>query len=542
MSQGSPPSDDPPDGGDQESLANRLWANPPPAPEIPVTPEQDAPPGGPAGEPPEGYPAPSAPSPVSRSGRPRHRRPPTKLLVIVALVVVIGFGVFSLAVTIRAAQAGRRGEQALLQAEQELEAQQVAPAQANLAGASAQFHRMQSDIHAFGPLLSVIKPVPLIGDEVRAVQALATIGTQLSQAGTAVASSAGRIVSLEGDRQAVSPAQAVTVLQGADSTLRAGLVTLSSASSEANALSHDHLIGPVASARAKLEQALPRARSKATATERGLSAALTFAGASGPKTYLVLSQNPDELRPTGGYIGTYGVISANDGSLHLDRYDSIESWTGPRPTDVVPASEVSSIFAIDPRLSQNLADVNDTPDWSAAAQLAVQLWQAGGEQPVDGVVSFTPGLLAGVLAVVGPVTVPEYGQTVTAANALSLIDYYAHTLASQLGANRKDFISDLAEALVPKLLAAPASEWKPLGKALSAAFGAREAMAWSTDASVQSEIDRLHWAGDMPVTKGDFFQDAEFEYAAKNGSALRRSYQDQVVLHADGSADITTTM
>lgn len=540
MSRNQPPSGDPPDG-DGPSFADRLWAGTPPSRETPQVPKEAALPPDPAVEAPGGYSSPNEPYRAARSSFARHR-PPTKFLVVAALVLVVGFGIFILGVTVRAAQAGRRGEQALLRAEQELEAQQVSPAEANLAGASLQFHRMQSDIHALGPLLGATGHVPILGDEVRAVQSLATIGAQLSEAGSTVASSAGRIVTLEGDPQTSSPAQAVTVLQAADRTLRAGLGTLASASSEAKALSHDHLIGPVASARAKLEQALPRAQSKATATERGLSAALTFAGVSGPKTYLVLSQNPDELRPTGGYIGTYGVISANNGTFHLDRYDSVESWTEPRPTDVVPPSEVSSVFAIDPRLSQTLADVNDTPDWSAAAQLAVQLWQAGGEQPVDGVVSFTPALLAGILTVVGPVNVPEYGQTVTAANALPLIDYYAHTLASQLGSHRKDFIAALAEALLPKLLAAPASEWKPLGKALSTSLEAREAMAWSADASVQSEINRLHWAGDMPATKGDFFQDAEFEYAAKNGSTLTRAYADQVSLHPDGSADITTTM
>ena len=42
-------------------------------------------------------------------------------------------------------------------------------------------------------------------------------------------------------------------------------------------------------------------------------------GASGARTYLIEQVNPSELRPGGGFIGTYSVLQADHGSLKLVR-------------------------------------------------------------------------------------------------------------------------------------------------------------------------------------------------------------------------------
>ena len=66
-------------------------------------------------------------------------------------------------------------------------------------------------------------------------------------------------------------------------------------------------------------------------------------------------------------------------------------------------------------------------------------------------------------------------------------------------------------------------------------------MAWSTDAEVARVLADRGWDGSVPVTTGDFVYPAEFEYAAKHGRELRRTYDHHVALRPDGSARITTT-
>nr|MBA3303124.1 DUF4012 domain-containing protein [Acidimicrobiia bacterium] len=277
--------------------------------------------------------------------------------------------------------------------------------------------------------------------------------------------------------------------------------------------------------------------------EQGLTALMSFAGDSGPKRYLFLSQNPDEVRPTGGFIGTYGVLTAEGGQLTLERYDGIEEWIIDHPRAIVPQAEAGSPFRHrDPPIPRTIANVNSIPDWPRAAELAARLWKDGGEAPVDGVISFTPGFLARILSVVGPVSIPSYNETVTAANLHDRLDFQTHRATPPTGARAKDFVAVVAETIMQKLLEAPASQWEPLGSVMGQAFDAREALAWSTDPQVTAALADRGWDGRFRSTDGDFFYNSEFSYAAKNGRGIRRTYDHNVALRADGSARVTTTV
>jgi len=98
----------------------------------------------------------------------------------------------------------------------------------------------------------------------------------------------------------------------------------------------------------------------------------------------------------------------------------------------------------------------------------------------------------------------------------------------------------LVHVVVQKLLDAPAAKWDPLAKAMGQGFAAREAMGWSSEPAIQNALTERAWDGTLPQVSGDFFYEGEFEYAAKNGAGLHRTFDHDVVLHADGSARITT--
>jgi hypothetical protein len=236
-------------------------------------------------------------------------------------------------------------------------------------------------------------------------------------------------------------------------------------------------------------------------------------------------------------------MSTTGGHVTLDRYASIESWYQGHPATEIPPIQAPTPFRLsDPPVPQSFANVNATADWPSAARLAMAMWQRGGEAPVDGVLSITPEFMSRVLGVLGPVVVPGYPETVTSSNVVDRIDYHTHLEAVAPGANRKEFIVELARVVVQKLLDAPAATWDPLGRAVSAAFDARESMAWAQPAVVQRAVSDRRWAGALPTTAGDFFYDSEFAYAAKNGRGLRRTFDHVVTLQPDGSGRVTTTV
>ncbi|MGI8984326.1 MAG: DUF4012 domain-containing protein [Acidimicrobiales bacterium] len=454
-------------------------------------------------------------------------------------MVAIVLGGYSLFQMRAAAGAAQRGRAALVREEGAAAARSLDVARRNLVQAEEAFGQAQDEIAALGPVASVARVIPVVGNQMRAVDTLARAGMSLSRAGQPLVDAADTL--LHPADQATPVSAAMDALRSTQATLAPALVALSEASDDVLRLKGAFLVGPVARARDDLVTRLPRIRARAVSAGDGLAALMAFAGESGPKRYLFLSQNPDEIRPTGGFIGTYGVLTAEDGKLALERYDAIEEWNKDHPAATAPAEEAGSPFRLhNPPLPRRLSNVNSTPDWPQAAQLAANLWRAAGEAPVDGVISFTPGFLRRVLGVVGPVEVPGYGERISAANMNERLDFYTHELAPPPGTNRKDFVAALAEVVMQKLLEAPASKWEPLGQAMGDAFDARDALAWSTDPLVARVLADRAWDGAFPSHRGDFFYSSEFAYATKNGRGIRRVFDHLVELRTDGGARVTT--
>jgi Protein of unknown function (DUF4012) len=477
------------------------------------------------------------PSPRAQSARKRRLK---LALWLTAGVVVLGFGVIGLIASIRVAHFGLAGKRALLQADDDVRAQQVQPAQQDLGVATQDFQRMQHELNAFGPVLAVARAIPLVRVQVRAVQVFAKAGLDVSRAGSQVVDAAQQVEHLKGaDSSSTTSLDRLRTLQVA---VAAGLKGIEAANTQLARLKGYRLFGPLGSARNELSTKLSSAQTTVQSADDGLTALLAFIGGSGPRQYLVLSENPDEIRPTGGFFGSYGLLSANGGQLHLDQYGDIQDWLTANPNDLVAPAQSGPPFNLsDPPIPETLANVNTSPDWPQVAQLALQLWRQGGQQG-DGVVSFTPEFMARVLAVVGPVSVPSYNETVTAKNVIEKLNYYTHVLPPPPGTDRKAFLSPLGQAVMSKLISAPPSQWVGLATALGKAFGAGELLVWSRDSAVEAILARRGWDGAVPATRGDFFSVAEFDYESKNGGGITRSFDHDVTIGTDGSAHITTTI
>ena len=457
--------------------------------------------------------------------------------VLFAFVAVAGIQLW------RAAHHAVGGKSALVMAETKLRAGDLPAAERNLGRAQRSFGAAHADLHSIAPLLAVARALPFVRVQVRGTVALIDAGGLLTSAALRLTAAADAIIRPADPNSPVR--HSLTSLTSVHAALVAGLQALDQSIVEVGRLDGYRLVGPLAPARAELAARLPAARAEAARAEAGLRAFLSFAGADGDRRYLVFSQNPDEVRPTGGFLGTYGVLNATQGGLAIARYGDIIPWfNAPEHAHAIvnSADAPVALRIINPPSAQTLANVNAGPDWPTAAQLALDLWAKGGEEPVDGVLSFAPDFLARMVGVLGPVDVSDFGETVTAENLVERIDYHTHHDPAATDVDRKRFATELVRLVLDKLLAAPATKFRALGQAAAKGFDNREAMAWSTDPSVVSVLHSLRWDGAFVGARGDFVASSDFEYAAKNGRALHRTFDHHVELHADGSARVTTTL
>lgn len=458
------------------------------------------------------------------------------------LVAMVGLGAFTAWRFALAYQAGIQGKGALVRAQESIAPGETDDARRELRVAQVAFARMGRQLDGLGPMGAVLRAVPLVRVQMRGAEAFQRAGSLLAGAGLELSSAFDKLREPSGDESTAG--RLVPHLATAQKALDSSALKIEQAVAHVEDLDGYRLIGPLGSARDELLERLVPIALEARSATQGARGLRTFFGQDGPRRYLVLSQNPEEVRPTGGFIGTYSVMeTTDDGGLALVESAAIDAFLEAHPDVRVPADQTSGVFRINQQ-RPTLANVNYLADWRLAGTLASRLWREAGRQPVDGVVGITPAFLAHVLDVTGPVEVASYNETVTSANLIDRLQFYTEQVAARSATNtaRKAFAGEVAAIALNRMLEVPSSDWPKLARAVGEGFGAREAMVWSRDANVMRAVAQRRWDGSLPAGRGDFFYNGEFAYAAKNGRGLRRTFDHRVVLAKDGSARITTTM
>lgn len=135
---------------------------------------------------------------------------------------------------------------------------------------------------------------------------------------------------------------------------------------------------------------------------------------SGQHRVVVLFQNTDELRATGGFAGSYLLVELSDGVLTQmnvqDIYVPDGQFRGYHPAPPGVAEYLSSGNGL------RLPDANWSPDFPSSAQELIKFFALGKENQVETVVALNLTAVEELLRLTGPIYLPDYQQTVTAEN------------------------------------------------------------------------------------------------------------------------------
>ena len=234
---------------------------------------------------------------------------------------------------------------------------------------------------------------------------------------------------------------------------------------------------------------------------RGLAAAPSLLGYYHPRTYLFAYQDPLELRSTGGFIGSAGLVTLRDGRVHQQFHDSgfkDENFTVPSPEPVrYYNTEPFWLFR----------DSNWSPDFPTTAALERFFARLDLHRNVQAVVDLTPAAAADMLAATGPLFVPEYRQTVTSANIAQLADYYAHwapTPGPNPAGGGKQFIQIVARRLFARLESLSPATWIRLGQTIGSAVRNRDLLVNFADPREQSLVRLSGADGAINRTSSDY--------------------------------------
>jgi hypothetical protein len=271
------------------------------------------------------------------------------------------------------------------------------------------------------------------------------------------------------------------------------------------------------------------------------TALLDLLGGQGARRFLLVSQNPDELRATGGYIGTAGVVEVADGNVRLIEYGSSRRYDTPPDRRAVTPGPFATYLGD----YWELAGANwwvSFPD--VAHQLSYFFTLARPDQRVDGVVALDQFGLQRLLEVLGPVDVPDYSESVNAADLQAALDRQVHAGDGFDEAGRKQFTAALSTVVLDRVLNAPRSLVPGLVRAVRTALDEQHLLVSVADPDAAAVLARRHWDGSLLPAPQDAVLVVDTEVVgSKQSQAVRRDvdYRVDLVSSAEPRASATIT-
>jgi hypothetical protein len=225
-------------------------------------------------------------------------------------------------------------------------------------------------------------------------------------------------------------------------------------------------------------------------------------GLNEPTQLLVELMDRGETRATGGYIGNYGVMTIQDGKLAP--FGLTDVYTLDIPYAVKHGwPNASAPYTWWPFHGFGLRDSNLSPDFPTSARMGMDALAKEGGPAVQGVVALNALVIARALAVIGPVTVSDYNQVVTAENLEAMIRRYTETPAVRLTKRHQRFTIALGHAFMSKLHGLSSSQMAAIAQTLLTSLRAKDLQIYLSDPTAEALLTQQGLDGALMHGPGD---------------------------------------
>lgn len=225
-----------------------------------------------------------------------------------------------------------------------------------------------------------------------------------------------------------------------------------------------------------------------------LASAPDVIGLGSRRKYAVLFQNNMELRATGGFIGSFAIVSFENGKLYdmpiYDVYDADGQLKG----HVEPPGPIKDVLG---EANWYLRDSNFDPDFPTTARRAEWFIKKSLSQDLDGTLAVDVDSLKSILSALGPVEVPDYNETITPGNLYERAQFHAEVNFFPGSTQKKEFLSSVAAALFTRLPQVGAGEGLRLVASLNSALEEKSVLISLLNPNSSHVFETLLWDGQL---------------------------------------------
>jgi hypothetical protein len=444
---------------------------------------------------------------VPRRRRRRRLSPPARRilrnLTILGLLAVVLVGGLAGIRILQAARALHSAESSIDDARGALDAGDIAGAETSLRSATQHLTKAAGQLHGHVEL-DVVRAVPLLGGNLKAVRDSVAVATKLTAGGAEVLAAAKPLEQANGSlevplRKGAIPLAAVEAVQEQAEILARELPDPDQLARQ----DPGFLLPPVRHLRDRFVDEVVRRRDQTRALADGLALVSEMAGGHGERKYLIAVANSAEMRGSGGMVLNYGGIIGSGGQFQLTAFGRIDDLALKAPIDRqfvpdLPDDYLRRWDGFDPLLRWRNATMG--ADFTMVAPVLEAMFVARTGVQVDGVVQIDPAGLASLLGAVGPVEVPELGE-VGADNLVPVVLNQAYIRYHGIE-ERSDVLRTVAEAAFRKLVTGQYESLRPVGAALAEAVRGRHLMFHSYREDPERRVAAFGADGALPPLEG----------------------------------------
>jgi nucleoside-diphosphate-sugar epimerase len=216
----------------------------------------------------------------------------------------------------------------------------------------------------------------------------------------------------------------------------------------------------------------------------------------GKKSYLVLLMNNLELRPGGGFIGSYAKLTFEKGRIADIKVDDIYNLDGNLKDVITPPADLKS------DLNQErfyLRDSNTEPDYPTNARQAEFFYkrEAAGET-VHGVFAMDLSASGKLATAVGGLDLPEYGEHIDETNLFEKAVTHAEVNFFPGSQAKKNYLTSLQNQLFNKIFYLSKQNWPAIIQAVGNSLEQKHLQIYLADPQLFSYVASENWAGILP--------------------------------------------
>ena len=364
---------------------------------------------------------------------------------------------------------------------------------------------LQSDVRPFLWIAPGLAWLPRYGATIQAAPVVLDVAVDLAAAGETLVDQFAPL--LEGtDEERLSKggsvmSEATATLVRARPQLTQTLAVVRQSRSTLGQLQVDALHPRLAGWVARLDRYLPP-------LEQGLRAGLLapdLLGAERPRRYLLLVQNEDERRATGGFISGVAQIQVTNGHVDLITFEdsyALDDFSNPYPH---PPGALRETTGADLWVFR---DSNWSPDFPTSARKAIELFSISREAQIDGVVALDQRAISLLVGPLGPLQVDGSAEPITGQNVIDVVRRAwapSEETGSDWWRHRKDIMGDVLSAAVGRMEGGlDRRQLTDVGLAALKALREKHVLLYLESAEAATLLRDLGWDGALASTQGDY--------------------------------------